>query len=287
MAIGEADVGVELRLIEGSDGTWSLPSSSPGEPPRWRSLYERERVRAEAAQARARAAEAQARRWRHAEIDARGKAGSHKFQFEAVREKLAEVRAETGAVRDTAKRALSLQAEVARLSKLADAAGLQSGRRPGMVSLRKQVGRLRQENAEPRRDKAAPRRRNSSLERKNSTLARRPRPWPDRSAGARATARGAPAPGGRMRVFAVRDAVCVQRRASHRDRGDRCARLQASRGPSPPATGIGNSIWNNDRAGDRMPSHPNPSRSRSPRPTTWRPEVTPRRWSPRARTPRT
>ena len=173
MAMREADVGVELRLIEGSDGTWSLPSSSPGEPLRWRCLYERERVRAEAAEARAQAAEAQARRWRHAEIDARSKAGSYKFQFEAVREKLTEARAETGSIRDTAKQALSLQAEVARLSKLVDAAGLQSGRRPGMVSLRKQVGRLQQENAELRRDKAALRRRNSSLERKNSTLVRR------------------------------------------------------------------------------------------------------------------
>ena len=143
MAMREADVGVELKLIEGGDGTRSLPSSSPGEPLRWRSLYERERVRAEAAEARAEVAEAQAQRWRHTEVDARGKAGSYKFQFEAVREKLTEARAETGAIRDTAKQALSLQAEVARLSKLVDAAGLQS------------------------------RRRNSSLERKNSTLVRR------------------------------------------------------------------------------------------------------------------
>ena len=68
--------------------------------------------------------------------------------FHAGREKLAEARAETGAVRDTAKQALSLQAEVARPGKLLDAAGLQSGRRPGMVWPRKQVGRLQQENAE-------------------------------------------------------------------------------------------------------------------------------------------
>jgi len=101
MAMREADVGVELKLIEGGDGTRSLPSSSPGEPLRWRCLYERERVRAEAAEARAEAAEAQARRWRHAEIDARSKAGSYKFQFEAVREKLTEARAETGAISAT------------------------------------------------------------------------------------------------------------------------------------------------------------------------------------------
>ncbi len=129
-------------------------------------MYERERVRADAAEARAQAAEAEAQRWRHGEIAARSKAGSYKFQFEAVREKLTEARAETEAIRDTAKQALSLQAEVARLSKLVDAAGLQSGRRPGMESLRKQVGRLQQENAEMRR-------RNASLERKNSTLERR------------------------------------------------------------------------------------------------------------------
>lgn len=170
MAIVEADVGVEPGLIEGSGGTWSLPSSSPGEPLRWRCLYERERARADGAEARARAAEAEAQRWRLAEIGARSKAGSYKFQFEAVREKLAEARAQTRSIRDTAKQALSLQAEVARLSKLVDAAGLPSRRRPGMVSLRKQVGRLQQENAELRRDKAALRRRNASLERKNSAV---------------------------------------------------------------------------------------------------------------------
>lgn len=170
MAIGEADVGVELGLIEGGDGTWSLPSSAPVEPLPWRYLHERERARADGAEARARAVEAEARRWRLAEIDARSKAGAYKAMFEAGREKLAEARAEAEAIRGAAKRALSLQAEVARLSKLADAAGLQPRRRPGMVSLRRQVGRLRQENAELRRDRAALRRRNSSLERGNSAL---------------------------------------------------------------------------------------------------------------------
>lgn len=97
--------------------------SSPVEPLGWRSLYERERARADGAEARARAAEAEAQRWRLAEIEARSKAGSYKFQFEAAREKLAEARAQAGSIRDTAKRALSLQAEVARLSKLVDAAG--------------------------------------------------------------------------------------------------------------------------------------------------------------------
>ena len=53
MAIREADVEVELGLIEGGAGTRSVPSSSPGEALVWRCLYERERVRAEAAEARA------------------------------------------------------------------------------------------------------------------------------------------------------------------------------------------------------------------------------------------
>ena len=191
MAIREVDVGVELRLVEGSDGTWSLPSSSPGEPLPWRCLYERERARADEAEARARAAEAEAQRWRLAEIEARSKAGSYKFQFEAAREKLAEARAQTRSMRDTAKRALSLQAEVARPGKLVDAAGLQSRRRPGMVSLRKQLGRLRQENAELRRDRASLRRRHASLERKNSTLRRR-------NAGLRKRARAAEAKQAKM-----------------------------------------------------------------------------------------
>ena len=191
MAIREVDVGVEPGLVEGSDGTWSLPSSSPGEPLPWRCLYERERARADGAEARARAAEAEAQRWRLAEIEARSKAGSYKFQFEAAREKLAEARAQTGAIRDTAKRALSLQAEVARPGKLLDAAGLQSRRRPGMVSLRKQLGRLRQENAELRRDRASLRRRHASLERKNSTLRRR-------NAGLRKRARAAEAKQAKM-----------------------------------------------------------------------------------------
>ena len=151
MATCEADVGTELTLVKGGDGIRSLLESVPASE--WRDvclLYERERARVDEAEARAKVAEAHAAQWRRAEIAARSRAGSWKVQCEASRDKLNEARAETKAIRCTAKEALSLQAEVRRLRKLVGAAGMPWRKRPSMVSLRKQVGRLRRTNAELR-----------------------------------------------------------------------------------------------------------------------------------------
>ncbi len=148
MATCEADVGTELTLVKGGDGIRSLPESVPASE--WRDLcllYERERARADEAEARAKVAEAHAAQWRRAEIAARGRAGCWQVQCEASRDKLNEARAETEAIRRTAKEALSLQAEVRRLRNLVDAAGMPWRKRPSMVSLRKQVGRVRRKNA--------------------------------------------------------------------------------------------------------------------------------------------
>ena len=148
MATCEADVGTELTLIEGGEGIRSLPESVPASEWRdWCLVYERERARADEAEARAEVAEAHAEQWRRAEIAARSRAGCWKVQCEASRDKLTEARAETEAIRRTAKEALSLQAEVRRLRKLVGAAGMPWRKRPSMVSLRKQVGRLRRKNA--------------------------------------------------------------------------------------------------------------------------------------------
>ena len=148
MGTCEADVGTELTLIEGGEGIRSLPESVPASEWRdWCLVYERERARADEAEARAEVAEAHAEQWRRAEIAARSRAGCWKVQCEASRDKLTEARAETEAIRRTAKEALSLQAEVRRLRKLVGAAGMPWRKRPSMVSLRKQVGRVRRKNS--------------------------------------------------------------------------------------------------------------------------------------------
>ena len=91
--------------------------------------------------------EARADEWRQAEIVARSQVCSLKALFEANRNKLIEARQETEAIRCTAKDALSLQAEVQRLTKLLAATHVEPRKRCTMVSLRMQVGDLREENA--------------------------------------------------------------------------------------------------------------------------------------------
>ena len=174
MATCEADVGTELTLVRGGDGIRSLPESVPASEWRdWCLVYERERARADEAEARAKVAEGHAAQWRRAEIAARSRAGSWQVQCEASRDKLNEARAETEAIRRTAKEALSLQAEVRRLRKLVGAAGMPWRKRPSMVSLRKQVGRLRRKNAALRAQARAAKTRMAtirSLGRKNAKL---------------------------------------------------------------------------------------------------------------------
>ena len=151
MAVRAKDVGTELTLVKGGDGTWLLPESVPANELRDGGLlYEQ-------ALARAEAAEAQAQQWRRAEIEARSKAGSWKSQAEASRAKLADAREEAKAVRRTAKDALSLQAEVTRLRKLLDALDVDdegSGTPASILVLRTEVVRLRR-RIEPLRQKNA------------------------------------------------------------------------------------------------------------------------------------
>ena len=130
MTILDTAVEADLTLIEGPDGRWSAPSETQlrGEPD-WRSLFERERARAE--------------RLRWSDVDARSRLGSLKWQLDACRKRLKAAVKETEEVRRTARDALSLQAEVTRLRKLLEAAGVESSKRSTMVSLRKEVGRLR------------------------------------------------------------------------------------------------------------------------------------------------
>ena len=98
--------------------------------------------------------------------------GSFKALFEANRNKLIEARQETEAIRRTAKDALSLQAEVQRLTKLLAATHVEPRKRCTMVSLRMQVGDLRAENARLRSQlrKARPQGTPKTLSRANARL---------------------------------------------------------------------------------------------------------------------
>ena len=137
MAIRDADFGAALTLAEGDDGIRSPCDAAPGCAARnVRSLYERERARAEAAEARC-------EELRRAELGSRSRAGSLKWQLDASRNKLKAAVEETREVRRTARNALSLQAEVARLGTLLSEAGVEPGKRSTIVSLRMEVARLR------------------------------------------------------------------------------------------------------------------------------------------------
>ena len=137
MVMRAQDVGSQLTRVEQADGAWSLPAARlAADPHEWCLRYEREVARAEAAEARA-------DEWRQAEIVARSQVCSLKALFEANRNKLIEACKETEAIRRTAKDALSLQAEVQRLTKLLAATHVEPRKRCTMVSLRMQVGDLR------------------------------------------------------------------------------------------------------------------------------------------------
>ena len=141
MVMRAQDVGSQLTRVEQADGAWSLPAARlAADSHEWRLWYEREVARAEAAEARA-------DEWRQAQIVVRSQVCSLKALFEANRNKLIEARQETEAIRRTAKDALSLQAEVQRLTKLLAATHVEPRKRCTMVSLRMQVGDLREENA--------------------------------------------------------------------------------------------------------------------------------------------
>ena len=133
------DVGSQLTRVEQADGAWSLPAARlAADPHEWCLRYEREVARAEAAEARA-------DEWRQAEIVARSQVCSLKALFEANRNKLIEARQETEAIRCTAKDALSLQAEVQRLTKLlaSDPCGTATALHDGVVAVGDLRSRLR------------------------------------------------------------------------------------------------------------------------------------------------
>ena len=83
MASRDEDFGADLTLAEGDDAIWSSSGPAPSREARdWRSLYEQARARAERERSRDDAAEARAEELRRAEVDARGRAGSLKWQFD-------------------------------------------------------------------------------------------------------------------------------------------------------------------------------------------------------------
>ena len=126
MASRDEDFGADLALTEGNDAIWSPSGPAPGREARdWRSLYEQAHARAERECSRADAAEARAEELRWAEVDARGRAGSLKWQLDRCRNKLKAAVEETKDVRRTAKNAPSLQAEVTRLEKLLSEASIE------------------------------------------------------------------------------------------------------------------------------------------------------------------
>ena len=126
MAIRDEDFAAGLTLVESGDGIWSSPEAAPASSPRdWRSEYEREHARAERERARADAAEARCEELRWAEAESRARASSLKWQLDRSRSKLKAAVEATQEVRRTAKDALSLQAEVARLEKLLSEASIE------------------------------------------------------------------------------------------------------------------------------------------------------------------
>ena len=140
----DEDFGAGLTLAEGDDGPWSPPMAAPAcEPRDWRSLYEQAHARAEQERARADAAEARAEELRQAQVAARSRAGSLKWQLDKRRNKLKAAAEETMEVRRAAKDALFFQGEVARLEKLLSEAGVESSKRSTIMSLRMEVVRLR------------------------------------------------------------------------------------------------------------------------------------------------
>ena len=145
MAIRTQNIDTALILAAESDGDWASPDAlSTREPCDCRWLYEREHARAERERARAEAAEGRAEKLRWAEVSARSDAGSWKSRFEASRRRLEAAAEEAKQARHAAQNALSLQAEVARLSKLLWQAGVEPSKRGTMLSLRREVARLRQ-----------------------------------------------------------------------------------------------------------------------------------------------
>ena len=134
MTVLDEDIGADMASAEGVAGAWPPPET--------------------------RSAEARCEELRRSELDARSRAGSLKSQLDKCRGKLKAAEEETKAVRRTAKNALALQAEVTRLEKLLSEAGVESGKRSTIMSLRMEVAGLRAAApaSEACRSRTAPRR---------------------------------------------------------------------------------------------------------------------------------
>ena len=144
MASRDEDFGADLALTEGNDAIWSPSGPAPAREARdWRFLYEQAHARAERECSRADAAEARAEELRWAEVDARGRAGSLKWQLDRCRNKLKAAVEETKDVRRTAKNAPSLQAEVTRLEKLLSEASIEPAKRRPIAQADTERRRLR------------------------------------------------------------------------------------------------------------------------------------------------
>ena len=143
MAVLDDDFSADATLIEGGDGIWSPPRSTPADAPRdFQSLYEQQRARAEAAEARC-------EELRRAELAARTDAGSWKSRFRSCRRRLSEAIEEAKDLRRAAKVAPSLRAAMARLETLLSEAGIASDEAGAVEALGKEVVRLREALAEP------------------------------------------------------------------------------------------------------------------------------------------
>ena len=159
MAMRDEDFGAPATLDEADGGFWSPPLTAPASEPRdWQSLCEQAQARAEMERARADAAEARVEELVLAEREARSRAGSLKWNLDKSRTKLKAAVEEVQEVRRAAKDALFYQSEVARLEKLLSEAGVESSKRSTIVSLRREVFRLREASQTPKpgKDTAGP-----------------------------------------------------------------------------------------------------------------------------------
>ncbi len=143
MKIRIEDIGAPPVPCVADDGQLA-EASAPG-PVDWKFLCERERIRAEDAEARADAAEARCEELRWREVRARRRASSLDAVGKSNRAKLKSAREEVREVRRTAKRALALEREVARLSRLLAEAGVDARKRSTVMSLRMENAALKAE----------------------------------------------------------------------------------------------------------------------------------------------
>ena len=153
--------------VSGDGHAWSWC-----DPVSWKSLHDRERVRAEAAEARADAAETRCEELRWQEVQARHRASCLKTVSESNRAKLHATREEVREVRRTAKQALGLEKEVARLGRLLAEAGVDARKRSTVMSLRMENGALKAEVKELTDRVAALEAQNDELRSSRSSMSR-------------------------------------------------------------------------------------------------------------------